>query len=274
LIRLQNGIHFISGLPRSGSTLLAALLRQNPALHAGITSPLGSLVTGMLREVSQGNETAVMIDDAQRQALLRGLFDAYYQAIHPSQTVFDTNRGWTTRLDLLAALFPAAKVICCVRHIPWVLDSIERLLRQNRWELSKLFDFDAGGTVYSRADGLASRNGMVGFALNALKQAMHSNESARLLLLPYETLAREPAHALRAVYEFIGLPAFQHDFENITFDATEFDARLGTPGLHTVRPRAAAVERKSILPPDLWRRYEQDSIWRDPAFNTRGVPVV
>ena len=44
--RMQNGIHFISGLPRSGSTLLAALLlTQNPALHAGITSPVGSLVT-------------------------------------------------------------------------------------------------------------------------------------------------------------------------------------------------------------------------------------
>ncbi|MBU0835751.1 MAG: sulfotransferase, partial [Gammaproteobacteria bacterium] len=27
--------HFISGLPRSGSTLLAALLRQNPRFHAG-----------------------------------------------------------------------------------------------------------------------------------------------------------------------------------------------------------------------------------------------
>jgi hypothetical protein len=149
-----------------------------------------------------------------------------------------------TGSTLLAALSPEEKVICRVRRIPRVLDSIERLLRQNRWELSKLFDFDAGGTVYSRVDGLASRNGIVGFALNALKQAMHSNESARLLLPPYETLAREPAHALHAVYEFTGLPAFQHDFENITFDATEFDARLGTPGLHTVRPRAAAVERR------------------------------
>jgi sulfotransferase len=27
---MRNRFHFISGLPRSGSTLLAALLRQNP----------------------------------------------------------------------------------------------------------------------------------------------------------------------------------------------------------------------------------------------------
>ncbi|MGI4764644.1 MAG: sulfotransferase, partial [Janthinobacterium lividum] len=33
-------MHFISGLPRSGSTLLAALLRQNPTVHAHISSPV------------------------------------------------------------------------------------------------------------------------------------------------------------------------------------------------------------------------------------------
>ena len=158
-----------------------------------------------------------------------------------------------------------------MRHLPWVLDSIERLIRQNRWELSKIFDFDPGGTVYSRAEGLTSRGGMVGFAYNALKQAMHSAESDRMLLLTYETLTRAPAQALQAVYEFTGLPPFEHDFENISFDAADFDARLGTPGLHTVRPVAQLVERETILPPDLWRRYEGDSFWRDPAFNTRGV---
>lgn len=271
---MRNGIHFISGLPRSGSTLLAALLRQNPAFHAGITSPVGSLVAAMLREVSQGNETAVMVDDAQRQALLRGLFDNYYHAVHPTRTVFDTNRVWCIRLHLLAALFPQSKVICCVRHIPWIIDSLEQLIRQNRWELSKIFDFDPTGTVYSRAEGLTSRAGMVGFALNALKQAMHSDKSGRLLLLPYETLTREPAYTMQVVYDFTGLPPFEHDFANIVLDAAEFDARLGTPGLHAVRPVVRPTDRQTILPPDLWRRYERESVWRDPSFNVRNVRIV
>ena len=76
------------------------------------------------------------------------------------------------------------------------------------------------------------------------------------------------------VYQFTGLPYYAHDFENITFDATEFDARLGTPGLHAVRRATRPAERQTILPPDLWSRYERESIWRDPEFNTRGVPIV
>ena len=265
--------HFISGLPRSGSTLLAAILRQNPALHAHITSPVGSMIGALLADMSAGNETSIFFDDAQRRAVLRGVFDSYYGVHHAGKVIFDTNRAWTARVDLLAELFPACKVICCVRHVPWIIDSVERLIRRNAFELSRIFNFDKGGTVYSRADGMMSAEGLIGFPLNALKQAMHGLQSGRLLLLPYDTLVSHPAEALRAVYAFTGLPSFAHDFEAIAFDTAEFDARLGTPGLHDVRPRVAAVERKTILPPDLWERYERTSIWRMPEFNTTATPI-
>lgn len=264
--------HFISGLPRSGSTLLTALLLQNPAVHAGITSPLGSLVGALLSDMSQNNETALFIDERQRKALLRALFETYYADLHP-KTVFDTNRGWTARLDLLARLFPDAKVICCVRPVPWIIDSVERLIRRNSFELSKIFGFDKDGTVYTRAEGMMAANGLIGYPLNAMKQAMHGAEADRLLLLPYDTLANHPQAALDAVYAFTGLPGFTHDVDDISFDAVEFDARLGTPGLHRVRPQARPEPRQTILPPDLWARWEDASIWRNPDFNTQGVGV-
>ena len=103
---MRHGIHMISGLPRSGSTLLAALLRQNPALHAGITSPVGSLFSVVRRELGAVNETSVFVDDAQRKAILRGLFEGYYHAIHRTRTVIDTNRVWCAQLPVIAALFP------------------------------------------------------------------------------------------------------------------------------------------------------------------------
>jgi hypothetical protein len=59
---MKNGIHFISGLPRAGSTLLAALLRQNPRFSAGMTSPVGSLFNAMLTATSARNEGAVFLD--------------------------------------------------------------------------------------------------------------------------------------------------------------------------------------------------------------------
>jgi sulfotransferase len=108
---MQNGIHFISGLPRSGSTLLAAILRQNPRFHAGMSSPVSSLFMALQGAMSRRNEAAVFIDEAQKRELLKGIFDSYYHAVLPQKLVFDTNRAWCSKLPTLVRLFPAAKVI-------------------------------------------------------------------------------------------------------------------------------------------------------------------
>ena len=86
-------IHFISGLPRSGSTLLAALLRQNPRFEAGMSGPLAGLFGALLGEMSARNEFSVFIDDAKRERILHGLFDNFY-ADCTAEVIFDTNRGW------------------------------------------------------------------------------------------------------------------------------------------------------------------------------------
>jgi sulfotransferase len=273
---VQNGIHFISGLPRSGSTLLAALLQQNPHFHAGMTSPVGSLFSALLRQMSQENETAVFIDDDQRARLLRACFEAYYADIHPEKLVFDTNRQWTTKLPALVELFPDMRMVCCVRDPAWIIDSVERLVRRNRFEPSKIFNFDAGGTVYSRAEGLSGGAGMLGFALNALREAVYGEHSDRLLLVRYETLTGNPRGTVAAIYGFIGEPPFAHDFDHIEPDyaAMEFDARLGAPGLHAVGSAVRFIPRQTVLPPDLFARFEKDAFWQDPAQLPPTVRVV
>ena len=271
---MDNGIHFISGLPRSGSTLFAAILNQNPRFHAGMSSPVGSLALALQRNMSNENDMAVFIDNEQRTAIMRAVFPAYYQAVHPTKVIFDTNRLWCSKMPLVAHLFPAAKVIACVRHIPWIVDSIERLVRANKLEPSKMFGFETGGTVYNRFDGLASSNGMVGFAYHALREAFYSDESDRLMLLSYETLTADPKRALREVYRFIDEPEFEHNFDHVEYQANDFDIRLGSPGLHTVSGPVHATQRKSVLPPDLFRRMEPDTFWLDAKNNMRDVKIV
>ena len=271
---MDNGIHFISGLPRSGSTLLAGILRQNPRFHAGMTGPVGSLVDATLRNMSMSNETSIFITDAQRKAMLHSVFSTFYAELPSGDVVFDTNRIWCSRMSLLVELFPQAKVICCVRDVPWIFDSIERLIRKNKFQPSGIFNFEPGGTVYSRVEGLSGNNGMVGFAWNALREAFCGEHTDRLLVLTYETLTSRPDVAIEAVYDFIGETHFTHDFDNVEFDADEFDRRLGTPGLHRVGRQIRRQERPSILPADLVRKYENDAFWRDPARNPNNVRVI
>jgi sulfotransferase len=228
----------------------------------------------MLRHMSMSNETAIFISDHQREALLRGIFAAIYDDIPAGHVVFDTNRLWCTKMALLATLFPQARVIGCVRDIPAIFDSMERLIRRNKFQPSGIFNFEPGGTVYSRIEGLGSSGGMVGFAWHALREAFFGEQSNRLMVLSYETLTAAPEIAIAAVYDFIGEQPFAHDFENVEFDAVEFDRRLGTPGLHAIARRVRREERRCVLPPDLIHNYENDAFWRDPTRNPNKVRVV
>jgi sulfotransferase len=268
-------IHFISGLPRSGSTLLAALLSQNPGYVASMSSPVAGIYTAMLTGISNKNEFSIFITPEQRERLMSGVFDAYYGPYGNDKTVFDTNRLWCSKMPALATLFPQSRVIACVRNVAWVVDSIERLVRRNVFELSKIFDYEPTGTVYSRGEALTNGDGMVGYAWGALKEAFYGEHSDSLILLQYETLVSRPEETMERLYQLLGESPFQHDFDNVVFEAAdEFDARLGTPGLHRVARRVAAASRDPILPPDLYNRYVDESFWLDPSANTRGVTIL
>ena len=271
---MQHGIHFISGLPRSGSTLLAGILRQNPRFHAGMTSPVGSMYMALEKSMSRRNETAVFIDSEQRRDILTGLFTSYYTKVQADKVVFDTNRMGCAKLPGLTQLFPAARIICCVRDVSWVMDSIERLVRRNAFEPSGMFGYESGGTVFSRIGAVAGSEGLVGFALDALKDGFFGEQAPAMILLEYDALVTNPDRALKTIYEFIGEPWFDHDFDNVEYDADEFDLALGAPGLHTIRRKVEFIPRETVLPPQLFHRFLGDMFWRDPNANPHNVRIV
>lgn len=271
---MRNGIHFISGLPRSGSTLLGAILRQNPRFHAGMSSPVASLFLAMQGAMSRRNETAVFIDEMQKREILRGLFVNYYHAIHTEKLVFDTNRAWCSKLPALVQLFPEAKVICCVRHVGWIMDSIERIIRASPFELSGIFGFEASNTVFTRVGRIATSDGLVGFALDALREAYYGEYADRLIMVGYEALSKRPRETMDKLYQLIGEEPYAHDFDNVEYEASEFDIMLGTPNLHTVRRRVEWIERNSVLPPGLFQKFEHDAFWSNANMRIENIPAI
>ena len=264
--------HFISGLPRSGSTLLAAILRQNPRFQAGISSPVGAFVNSILTQVSAGSEFATQVDNAQRKDLLTGLFDSYYRQDCDKGVIFDTNRMWCAKLSTLLDLFPDAKVIACVRNVAWVMDSIERQYRSNPYENTKLFGNNMGrSTVYQRLEGLAQHDQLVGFAWAALREAFYGEHAKSILVIDYDLLTQAPEKVIGLLYDFIGEPRFAHDFEQVAYDAPDFDLQLGLPGLHRVRPKVEFAQRRTIIPPDLFEKFSKMTFWSDPSGSAANV---
>lgn len=268
-------VHLISGLPRAGSTLLCALLRQNPRFAAAMTSPVAALCGGLMQNMSGSSEFAMFFSDERRASILRSVFDAYYAHVSADHVVFDTNRTWTSKAALLAMLYPKARIICCVREVSWIIDSVERQVRKNALQPSRLFGYKSNGTVYSRVETLMNpETGLIGLAWSSLREAWFSEFADRLIVIDYDRLVSAPEQTIARLYQELGEAAFAHDYEHVVYDEPDYDTQLGIPGMHTVRPKVEARKRESCLPPDLFAKFADTNFWLNANLNHRKVMLL
>jgi sulfotransferase len=251
--------HFITGLPRSGSTLLSSILKQNPRFYASITDPLANLVKGVIEhsQDSPGMKTLVPVE--RRKNMIKYLFDGFYADVD-KPFIFNTNRAWTYLTNVTRDLYPNSKHIVCVRDINWVLDSFESAHRRNPFSTNTV----TGGlsnSVYQRIETLMREDGVVGFPYVGIKQAITGPDQHLLFLLEYDQLCKNPKQIMQALYNFIEEPYFEHDFDNVEDSWDEYDAEIGIK-LHDVRKRVEYRERNFILPPDILNKFANMEVWR------------
>lgn len=262
--------HFISGLPRSGSTLLASILRQNPSIHASIMSPVGRIFSDVHTSLGPANEANSFITDKKRRDILKGLFESYYKDCGAS-IIFDNNRRWTANINVLAALFPDSKIVCCVRTPREIVDSFEHLFFDNPLGLSIIYGGTSNTTIYDRVTALMAPTGVLGFALNAFRSAIYGPHKDKLLCVEYDHLARFAPAVMTELTTALQLPHHNYNFDKIDPipGAAQFDLDVATPGLHDLKPQVVYEQRASLLPPDLWHNLPP-AFWRVKEGATNG----
>lgn len=253
--------HFISGLPRSGSTMLSSILKQNPNFHAGISSNLISLIRSCYEQMNQSAEFKTINSQQTQKRILTGIFHNYY-ADQPHPMIFDTNRLWCNLMYLTAELFPKSKFLVCVRDIIHIINSFERMRNQNPLHISTVYPAHVDLNVYTRTQSIMEEGGVIGSPLQALKTAYCSEFRHNLFIIEYDQMCANPHGMMRSIYNFIQEPYFEHDFNNIEAQYDEYDAALNMPKLHHVRKRLAPQHRLMTLPPDIQERYHNLEFWR------------
>ena len=253
--------HFLSGLPRSGTTLLSTILNQNPKFQASISGPLARFTRAIIEQSSAMSGYRHQCPAEKRKKIIKGIFDNYYD--DPEKEVsFDTNRGWSLLTPFIKDLYPQSKLIICVRDPRWVLDSFERLFRKNPYDKSLMIPDEFNGNVYERCDYLMRTDSTVGFAYRGICQAITSDEKSMIMLVEYEQLCKNPAGMIKAIYNFIDEPYYEHDFNNTESSNEIFDEDLNLKGLHDTRATVTWEPRQTIIPPDLWEKYSNLEPWK------------
>jgi len=243
--------YFISGLPRSGSTLLSGILRQNPDFYADIASPVEAL-TGNAIDVITGAESNLTTTEEQRKNVMYGMFDGYYQHIEKS-VIFDSSRGWTKKTNFLKALFPYTKILCPVRDIVSILNSFEVILNKNCFYTKQINEKVFSHNIFIRIQELFEREIVNYFSF---LQEGYALNPEMIHFIEYENLCKEPEKTIRKVYEFLERPYYSHDFENVEYSNENFDKACNLKDLHTIKKGVEYKPPRCILPSEIVQKYK------------------
>jgi sulfotransferase len=263
----ERTFYFMNGLPRSGSTILANLLAQNPRIHTTGTSAVRELMLLIRDNWDNFEEIKANPNESARLRVIRGVLENFYSDIE-KPIVVDKCRAWLSRLEMLeTALGHNVKVIVTVRDIRDVLASFEKLwritseTRQVRQEKNNKLKFL---TMEGRANVWLQNDQPLGVAYNNIKDAVDRGYRDRLLFIDYDKFTKNPKEQMKRLYDFLGEEYFEHDFDNVEQVIHEDDSVHGFTDLHKIKTK---IESKPPQWPkilgDFAEKHEKLNFWED-----------
>lgn len=266
---------FLAGLQRSGGTLLASILNQNPDIWVSPASPMFRLMSSQkAMYVSSEN-----LDYSRNKslALVMQQTPHIFYSDKSATNIIDKNLNWQTLLGLqiiMENISEAPRIICPVRSIPEILASYEALITSSESNTNNAIDamvqqetIPYGSLADRRADWLMRHDKDIQICLNGMKLALNPQLSHMFLFVEYDNLVANPEQQIKRIYDFLEIKGFDHEYQNIV-DPTgisEDSPVTGIKYLHKVRPK---IEKKSrpveeVLSPLTVRRYSGLEFWRD-----------
>lgn len=257
-------IFYQSSLPRAGSTLLQNIMGQNPDFYVTPTSGVLELVFAARANYTNSPEFKAQDSELMKKGFLNFCHDGmygFYNAITDKKYVMDKSRGWGIHYDFLNLIHPNPKIICMVRDLRDVFASMEKNYRANPEKTDPILDWSKmqGNTVPKRID-IWAQSPPVGMALERLTELYRMGINNKMLFVKFEDLCLYPEQTMVRIYDYLGLPYFAHDFDNIEQITKEDDEVYGVFGDHKIRTKLEPVRSKAK---ELLGRDVTDWIWNN-----------
>lgn len=259
---------FMSGLPRSGSTLLGALLNQHPQLHCGAISPVLEIMYRIEQELLNSEQYKAYPKPECARKIIGSVMDNFYSDIDKPYVV-DKCRAWPNNVERITGYITEdVKIVCTVRSIQDILASFVSLIRRNPTEVSYidkwLLERKIPLTDENRCDYLMSHEGIVDQSLYALSQGFAKGQSLKIMLVEYEDLISNTQAVMNKIYSWWGIAEHHHDLENIVNKYREDDSVYDLKDMHEVRTKISKTARPAgeVLDADILNKYQGLDFWR------------
>lgn len=228
-------LHFLSGLPRSGSTLLTKLLNQHPDLFASSTSPFLDYLLPAAQHLHniKNNHSAGHYVNVQR--ILSTAAFAFYDTDKPQ--IIDKNRGWITNYEAInQELQQDPKIILTLRPIEEVVASFYKIINH---------------TNHGNESPEQIFLGRVSEVYQQLMEKSYLKD--KLQIVTYKEMTETPIQTLKRIEDYLCVENHQFQINNIVDDDPEDDSKWGIDGLHKIR---SSISVTSLTPESVMTKSE------------------
>lgn len=260
-------IVYLSGLPRTGSTVLSSMLNQHPSIHATTTSPLADLVSIILDSWPAISKAQVNPHPGQYAGIINGVVDGAHRW-HGKKYTVDKNRLWprfAPQLQQITGVKP--KIICTVRSITEIMASYILLIERNKPEVTFIDKdlIEAGLPINNknRCEVLLSK--YIKHPYDSLRIG-HNSGAADMVFVEYSQVVGDGQNTADRLCDFIGCGRFKLDTQNLQRMDENDEWHGGIRHLHEVRPvlQRTSPDPVDILGLELYNRYSKMKLefWR------------
>ena len=236
----------LSGLPRSGSTLLSAILSQNPLIHAEGNSAVCQLMWDMQQSCLTTAKEQLAANGRQQTTvhdLIAHIPHLYYKNNAPGETiVVDKCRSWTipANIQLLKTYIDKnIKIVILERSVKEIVASFLKLYKENNASADQLAHLEIAL--------LAPNSEPIMRSITGINWAKKHNQAKTFLFISYNDLIADPENTVKKIYAFCGWAEFAHDYAHIVSKYPENDEIYKLKGQHTIRSSIKKCENKVTL---------------------------
>ena len=270
---MEKNYYFLSGLPRSGNTLLSALLNQNPEIYSSPISPVVTYMSELskysfIEQSARNKEYSYRTDN-----VLKEVINNFYSDVDKKH-IIDRERTWglPDNLDLIKKhITPTPKIIFTVRDILEIIASFilldENFLKNEAFKKNHI-SFSYRSALDVACDSYMSLDGKMDYALNALSSAFLPENKGMFHIVEYNDLVLNPEKTMKDIYNFLEIDAYEHNFNKIEKVETDDDLAIGLPkDLHSIRETLSkSLTNSDILSDYIRHKYSNMEFWRTDSL--------
>ena len=221
---------FLVAQPRSGNTLFASIMNQNPEI---VATP-NSITLEIMKDLHLLKQTDVFLNYQDHKSLdnvLDSVFDTYYKD-WPQRIIIDRGPVMTIgNFQLMQKHFKHPfKCIVLLRDLMDVLASYMQWYTENPDAFPNRYNLN---TDEEKLAMIMNKDGAVAKSLESIKNAYNYPDICHYV--KYDDMVTNPEQEFKKIYRFIGEPYFNHRFDNldqVNVNGLSYDDKIVGSNMH------------------------------------------